>query len=42
LHNKELHEIYPSPNIILVIKPRRIGWAGHVARLGKKTNAYRL
>jgi hypothetical protein len=34
LHNDELHSLYSSPNIIRVIKSRRIGWAGHVARKG--------
>ena len=36
LHNEELNELYSSPNIIQVIKTRRIRWAGHVARLGKR------
>jgi hypothetical protein len=31
-----------SPNIIRMIKTRRRGWAGHVARMGEKRNAYRL
>jgi hypothetical protein len=31
LHNEELHDLYSSPNIVRVIKPRRLGWAGHVA-----------
>ena len=31
LHNKELHSLYHSPNIIRVIKSRRLSWAGHVA-----------
>jgi len=31
LHNEELNELYSSPNIIWVIKPRRMRWAGHVA-----------
>jgi hypothetical protein len=42
LHNKELHELYSSPSIIRIIKSRRMRWAGHVARMGKKRNAYRL
>jgi hypothetical protein len=33
LHNEELNNIYPSPNIVRVIKSRRIRWAGHVARM---------
>jgi hypothetical protein len=42
LHNEELHNLYSSPSIIRVIKPRRIRWAEHVARMGKKLNAYRI
>jgi hypothetical protein len=36
LHNEELHDLYSSPNIIRIIKARRIRWAGHVARMGRK------
>jgi hypothetical protein len=42
LHNKELHDLYSSPNIIRMMKSRRMRWAGHVARMGEKRNAYRL
>jgi hypothetical protein len=42
LHNEEFHELYSSPSIIRIIKSRRIRWADHVARMGKKRNAYRL
>jgi hypothetical protein len=42
LHNKELHDLYPSPSIITIIKSRRMRWADHVARMGEKKNAYRL
>jgi hypothetical protein len=35
LHNKELYALYSSPNIIRVIKSRRLKWAGHVARMGE-------
>jgi hypothetical protein len=42
LHNKELHDLYSSPSIIRIIKSRRMRWAGHVARMGEKRNAYRL
>jgi hypothetical protein len=42
LHNKELHELHSSPSIIRIIKSRRMTWAGHVARMGKKKNMYRL
>jgi hypothetical protein len=34
LHNEELYDLYCSPNIVRVIKSRRMGWAGHVARVG--------
>jgi hypothetical protein len=34
LHNEELHGLYSSPRIIRVIKARRMGWAGYVARMG--------
>jgi hypothetical protein len=33
LHNDELHDLYSSPNIVRVIKSRRMRWAGHVARM---------
>jgi hypothetical protein len=42
LHNKDLHDLYSSPSIIRIIKSRRMRWAGHVARMGEKRNAYRL
>jgi hypothetical protein len=39
--NGELHNLYSSPNIIRMIKSRRMRWTGHVARMGEKRNAYR-
>jgi hypothetical protein len=42
LHNKELRNLYSSPSIIRIIKSRRMRWAGHVAQMGEKRNAYRL
>ena len=33
LHNEELHSLYPSLNMVKVIKSRRLRWAGHVARM---------
>ena len=33
LHNEELHSLYRSPNIVRVIKSRRLTWAGNVARM---------
>jgi len=34
--HKELNDLYSSPNIVRVIKSRRMGWAGHVARMGEE------
>jgi hypothetical protein len=42
LHNGELHNLYFSPNIIRMIKSRRMRWSGHVARMGEKRNAYMI
>jgi hypothetical protein len=42
LHNEGLHNLYSTPNIIRIIKSRRIRWAGHVAQAGAKRNAYRI
>jgi hypothetical protein len=42
LHNEELRDLYSSPSIVRIIKSRRMSWAGHVARMGEKRNAYRL
>jgi hypothetical protein len=42
LHNDELHSLYSSPNIVRVIKSRRMRWAGHVARMGEGRGAYRV
>jgi hypothetical protein len=42
LHNKELHDLYCSTNIIQVIKARRMRWVGHVARIGERIGAYRI
>ena len=36
LHNEELNDLYSSPNIVQVIKSRRMRWAGHVARMGEE------
>jgi hypothetical protein len=40
--DKELHDLYSSPSIIRIIKSQRMRWAGHVARMVEKRNAYRL
>jgi hypothetical protein len=43
LHKEELHDLYTLPSIIRIIKARRRRrWAGHVARMGEKKNAYML
>jgi hypothetical protein len=42
LHNEVLHNLYCLPSIIRMIKSRRMRWAGHVARMGEKRNAYRI
>jgi hypothetical protein len=36
LHNKELYDLYSSPDVTEVIKSRRLRWAGHLARMGGK------
>ena len=36
LHNEKLNDLYWSPNIVRVIKSRRIRWAGHVARMRER------
>ena len=40
LHNEELNTLYSSPNIVWVIKSRRMRWAGHVARMGEGRGVY--
>jgi hypothetical protein len=42
LHNEELHKLYSSPSVIIMMKSRRVRWEGHVARMGEKRNAYRM
>jgi hypothetical protein len=42
LHNEELHNLCSSPSIIRKLKSWRLKWAGHVARIVKKRNAYRI
>jgi hypothetical protein len=42
LHNDELHNLYSSPNIVKVIKSRRMRWTGHVARMGEGRDVYRV
>jgi hypothetical protein len=42
LHNEELNDLYSSPNVIRVIRTRRMRWEGHVARMGHRRSAYRI
>jgi len=42
LHNEELNNLYFSPNIVRVIKSRRMRWEGHVARMGEGRGVYRV
>jgi hypothetical protein len=42
LHNDELHSLYSSPNIVRVIKSRRMRWAGQVARMREGRGVYRV
>ena len=41
LHNEEFHSLYRSPNIVRVIKSRRLRWAGHVARMEGGRSAFK-
>jgi hypothetical protein len=42
LHNDELRSLYSSPNILRVVKSRKMRWAGHVARMGEGRGVYRV
>jgi len=42
LHNEDLNDLYSSPNIVRVIKSRRVRWAGHVARMCEESGVYRV
>ena len=42
LHNEELNDLYSSPNIVLVIKSRRMKWAGHVARMEEGRGVHKV
>jgi hypothetical protein len=42
LHNEELNNLYSSPNIVRMIKSRRMRLAGHVARMGEGKVVYRV
>jgi hypothetical protein len=40
LHNEELNDLYSLPNIVRVVKSRRMRWAGHVARVGEERGVH--
>ena len=42
MYKEELNDLYPSPNIVRVIKSRRMGWAGHVTRMGEERGLWGL
>jgi hypothetical protein len=42
LHNEELHSLYRTPNIVRVIKSRRLRWAGHVSRMHEGRSAFKI
>jgi len=42
LHNEELNDLYPSPNIVRVIKSGRMRWAWHVAFMGERRGVNRV
>ena len=42
LHNEDLHSLYCYPNIVRVIKFRRLRWAGHVARMEEGRSAFKI
>jgi hypothetical protein len=42
LHNEELNDLYSLPNIVRVVKSRRMRWAGDVARMGEDRGVYRV
>jgi hypothetical protein len=42
LHNEKLNDLYSLPNLVRVIKSRRMRWAGHVARMGEGRVVYRV
>jgi len=42
LHNEELNDLYSLPNIVRVVKSRRMKWAGHVARMGEDRGVRRV
>jgi hypothetical protein len=42
LHNEEINDLYSLPNIVRVVKSRRMRWAGHVAHMGEERGVHRV
>jgi hypothetical protein len=42
LHNEELNDLYSLPNVVRVVKSRRMRWAGHVAYMGEDRGVHRV
>jgi hypothetical protein len=42
IHNEEINDLYSSPNIVRVIKSKRVRWVGHVAFMGEERDVYRV
>ena len=42
LHNEDLHSLYRSPNVVRVVKSRRLRWVGHVARMEESKSAFKM
>jgi hypothetical protein len=42
LHNEKLHNLYSSPNIFRQIKPKRMRWTRHIARIGEEAKVYKV
>jgi len=42
LHNEKLNDLYSSPNIVWVIKLRKMRWAGHAVHIGERRDMYRV
>jgi hypothetical protein len=42
VHNEELNDLHSLPNIVLVVKSKRMRWAGHVARMGEERGVHRV
>jgi hypothetical protein len=42
LHNEEINDLYSLPNIVQVVKSRRMRWAGHVACMGEGRGVHRV